>query len=177
MAAMKTSFAQPGRAVQRLRGRGFPVACGVLALVSGSEAVRLILQGDSQSTRWSGWYLMVVSVLVASGALVGSADADPSPSAAESTSADEGEDAPSAATSYTREAVIFFIAAFVYAWALPWVGFAVANAAFVAAYLLFIDHRRWYVAVSIALVVDLCLVVGMDRLNVLLPTGVLGLGF
>ncbi|MER7604748.1 hypothetical protein [Nocardioides sp. NPDC127503] len=176
----------------RARGRisqlGFPIFCIFLGLVGASEALRLVLQGETGEARYGGWYLMVVSALVASGALVRTPDATQDAGDSEIPQAPEdsgsagaipvGEDDSDVMTqSHVREAVIFFAAVFVYAWALPWIGFALANALFITAFLILIDHRRWFVAITLAVIVDVVIVVGMDALNVLLPTGVIGLPF
>ena len=156
---------------------GLPIFCVFLGLVAASEALRLILQGDTTEARFGGWYLMVVSLLVASGVLVTTSDAPRGSDSVEESPGGDGVVESTVRQSHLREAVIFFAAAFVYAWALPWIGFALANALFITAFLILIDHRRWFVALTFAVIVDIAMVVGMDALNVLLPTGVIGLPF
>jgi hypothetical protein len=136
-----------------------------LAIVGTGESLRLILGGRTSEARAGGWYLLMVSALIAVGAL---ARADRVPASKEEEPERKG---------HAREAVVFFVATFVFAWALPWVGFAVANGLFVAAYLRWVDHRRWWHAVLIAAVVDAFLVIGLKLIDVVLPTGVLGIGF
>lgn len=157
----------------RIRGPwGLPIFFAASATAGLTESMRLILTGDTSEARAGGWYLLMVSALVAVGALARPdrvtakppALVDPAP----------GDDPEK--RSYAREAVTFFAATVVFAWALPWVGFAVANGLFVAAYLVWIDRRRWWRAVLIAVLVDACLVVGLRLIDVALPRGVLGIG-
>lgn len=164
-----------------LRGPwALPLFFAVLAAVGTGEALRLILKGDTSEARAGGWYLLLVSALIALGAS-GRPDraTGAPPAAAAVTEREEPEvsDSGSQRKNRTREAVIFFVSAFTFAWALPWVGFAVANGLFVTAYLVFVDHRRWWNALWIAALVDACLIFGLRLLDVVLPTGVFGLGF
>lgn len=169
------------RLLVRLRPWSLQIGCAVLAIVGAGESLRLILGGATPEARWGGWYLLVVSALVAVGVLARPEGATAAPPAA-AAALDPGAPEPASdehpeRMNHGRAAVIFFIAAFIFAWALPWVGFAVANGLFVAAYLVWVDRRRWYVAIGIAVLVDAGLVGGLHFLDVFLPTGVLGLGF
>lgn len=185
---------------ERLKQRGLPIFCTFLTALCAVEGTRMALQNHATDARWGGWYLLVVGVLISFGIFANDITdtTDISESGAASGSGTRVESSPRAegtnpavddhmavliaaeqapVQKHTRYAVIFFAAALTYAWALPWVGFAIANALFVAAYLLIIDKQRWFVAVGIAVVVDVVLVIGMGLLGVFLPTGVLGLGF
>jgi hypothetical protein len=186
---------------------GLQTACAALAVVGGAEAARLLRAGDTDLERSGGWYLLVVSGLVALGifarpvaggerstmaegglavsiAIADSATTDRavgsvSPSAgspADPEPADpETADGTATKVSHAREAVIFFAAAVAFAWALPRLGFAIANGLFIALYLIFVDHRAWYKALLIAALVDGGIVVAMNSLQVVLPRGVFGL--
>lgn len=156
------------RVARRPWARGQSLLFLVLAAVGATESLRLILGGGTTETRGSGWYLLVVTGLVVAGVFARpERSATPARGMHEETSREEPH-----GSRHTRDAVIFFAAASGFAWALPWVGFAVANGLFVAAYLVWVDHRRWWFAIVAAAVTDAVLVVGMHLLRVSLPAGV-----
>lgn len=153
------------------RPRGLVLFCAILTAVALSEALRLILHGATTQVRWGGWYLLAVSALIALGALPSS---DSRRAAAPP--AENSTDRVAPGGTPRRNVAVFFVSVIVFAWALPWVGFAIANFVFVSVYLKVIDRRPWHTSLAVAAIVDSCLVLGMDRLNVLLPAGVFGIG-
>jgi hypothetical protein len=178
--------------IEGLKQHGLRIFCVFLTALCAVEGTRMLLQSRATDARWGGWYLLVVGLLISFGIFAKETDGtDQSRDTSKSAHGSEasGDDQMASRTPMaeepnaepvqkrTRYAAIFFAAALVYAWALPWVGFAIANALFVAAYLLIIDKQRWFVAVGIAVVVDVVLVIGMGLLGVFLPTGVYGLSF
>ncbi|TCC32210.1 tripartite tricarboxylate transporter TctB family protein [Kribbella sindirgiensis] len=158
---------------------GLPILFAVLAAVGVAESLRLILVGATSEARAGGWYLLLVSMLIAVGALARPDRAATKPPAVpgpDVVAPESSVQAEPERRTHAHKAVIFFVATVAFAWALPWVGFAVANGFFVAAYLIWIDHRRWWHALLIAVVVDACLVTGLRLIDVVLPSGVLGIG-
>jgi hypothetical protein len=181
MSVPKRSVAQDWVRSQDLRRWGLPAFCGVLAAIGTAESMRLLVAGQSTfESRWGGWYLLVVSAFVAAGALAKPESNVPlTPSTLRSDGqapAPEDPPPPSRTGSRTRDAILLFALTLLFAWALPWVGFALANAVFICAYLVWIDRRSWRVAIAIAVLTDVVLVGGLHLLDVLLPTGVIGFG-
>jgi Zn-dependent protease with chaperone function len=185
-------IASLGRRLQPVLGRdrvwGPRLLAAVLAMVAAAEGLRLIIAGGSPETQAGGWYLIVIAAGLGVGALAGDHAMAPLPAAVDpegelaqpetlgSPTADAPDTRPPVAAR-RRGAVILFVAAFAYAFLLPWLGFAVTNLLFTFAYLRWVSGHTWLRSALYAVIADIVFVAAFALLSVRMPDGVLGLPF
>lgn len=151
-----------------VRRFGVPTGLLLVAIVAFTDGVRLIL--DATSARPSapaGWYLCTVAAVLAVTAVLATArDGD---DARDATTPAEAADGDGLTQAWRAIALMVL-----YAYALPWVGFAITTAVFALAYLRWVARYSVVRALAYGLAMDVVAVVLFDRAGVVLPTGAYG---
>ena len=154
---------------RRLRRFGIPTALLMVAAVAFVDGLRLVL--DATTARPSapaGWYLCIVAAVLAATAvlaLVRDGGTDITDSATPSAAADRD------GLAQAWRAIALMV---LYAYALPWVGFAITTGVFAMVYLRWIGRYSVVRVVAYGLAMDVATVVLFDQAGVLLPAGAYG---
>ena len=150
-----------------------PVGLVGVSLVALVEGIRLIAGASSaHQSRPPGVFLCLVAAVLAMSTVL----ATRTSGAAEPDTGDEAAPGPAEASKTGSRGAVWKAVGLmaVFAWALPWIGFALTTGGFLVVYLMWVPRYPVWKAVLYGVAIDAAAVLLFGQAGVVLPTGAYG---
>ncbi|TPV51106.1 tripartite tricarboxylate transporter TctB family protein [Pseudarthrobacter phenanthrenivorans] len=171
------------RAIVNLAIPAVLLVIAALAVIDGLRVVTTGRPGDAQS----GWFVVALGVCLAFFVIISSqwreiresfsspsrhgADVEAGTKAA-NTEADAGQ---GQRNPYLRQVLLALGLIIIWALALPWLGFAISSALFLASFMMLVGRRKVMTSILLALIISAVTAYGFSAMGVFLPRGIFGI--
>lgn len=171
------------RAIVNLAIPAVLLVVAVLAVADGLRIVTTGRPGDAQS----GWFVFAVGLCFAFFVIISSPWREIresfSPASRPGTDTEAGHEATGTETEiaqsqrnpYLRQVLVALGLVIIWALALPWIGFAISNALFLASFMMLVGRRKALTSILLALIISAAVAYGFSAMGVFLPRGVFGI--
>lgn len=171
------------RAVVNLAIPAVLLVIAALAVVDGLRIVTTGRPGDAQS----GWFVFTLGVCFAFFVIISSPWREIresfSPTSRHGRNGEAGHEATgteagmaqSQRNPYLKQVLVALGLIIIWALALPWIGFAVSNALFLASFMMLVGRRKVLTSILLALIISAVTAYGFSAMGVFLPRGIFGI--
>lgn len=163
-----------------------PAVLLVIAALAVTDGLRIVTAGRPGSAQ-SGWFVFALGICFAFFVIISSPwreikesfsptfrHGNDSETGHEDTGT-EAEPAQSQRNPYLKQVLVALGLIVIWALALPWIGFAVSNALFLASFMMLVGRRNILTSILLALIISAATAYGFSAMGVFLPRGIFGI--